>query len=421
MSGRAVCGGWLLGLAATATALAQTSALTVRVARGGGASVWVGQPVDLEVIVVAGAARPVVTPPEPAGALLAPVSLTLRPIASSGIGSVESQINEYRFRYRVVARSAGTLVVPPFRVETGGKSGVSAPQRWEVRPVPAAGRPAAWLGGVGRVTVAAEARPAALRVGQSFEWVVTLTGPGALGSVGPIDLARIEALAIAPEIHPLEDELSLEPPRRVRRWDVRPTKPGETRLPPPVVAWFDAATGTYQTAAGGGAAVRVVAAPRLDWAVYEAVGERERPGGWLPLIAIGGAVLAGLGIAGARAGRRRPVEPRAVARRLAAQLAERAGREAPGETARRVVEGLGEYLATARGRAPGALTPAEALAAFAPDDLGQRAAQLVEGCDRISYSGRPAETAAELAGEARSLYEVLASRGLNARRGTRRP
>ena len=407
--------GWLIALVLGASAPAQAPELTVRVALGGRPPLYVGQPLDLEVVTIAGAERPVATPPQLAEATLAPVGLRLRPITSSGIGGVESQTNEYRFRFRLVPHRAGTLLVPPFRVAAGGKAGSSAPQRIEVRPVPATGRPATWLGGVGPLSVSAEARPASVRVGQSFELVVTLSGPGALGSTGPLDRARIEALPLAAEVTPLPDDLTIEPPTRLRRLRIRPTQPGRAVLPPVVVSWFDPASGRYQTAASEAVPVRVVDAPRLD---AEAIEYRptEEPSGAGLLVGAALLVLTALaawGLARWRQTRRRGADPRSVARRLARRLAWDADRADPESLARSVADALAEYLAAAQDRPRGELTPSEAGTAFeqvsGDPGLGRRAAAVVEGCDRVRYSGRPAEAAAALADEARAILERAAA------------
>lgn len=404
--------GLLVGLSRAAGG--QTDAPPARLVVEGGPRHLVGQVVNLDVLARAGGTRPIVTAPPVEGGLLGAVGVALRPIAASGIGAVEAQINEYHFRYRFVALRAGTIVIAPFRLEFDGKTSATGPLRLEIRPVPAVGRPASWLGGVGRSVVRLEAVPADVRVGQSFEAVVSLDGPGALGSTAPLDRTRLESLAIAPVVTTLEDQVSLEPPRRVRRWRVRPTRPGQVKLPPVVVAWFDPDSGRYQTAASGAVGVRVVAPPRLDPARIE-LPATDRRFSRIGLALGGAAVLLLLGWGLTRIGRRpwrraRPRDPREAARRLADRLASQAARGDPVEVARCVLTALSDYVEAARGGPVGTLTPHEAHAALESVGLGPRAAALVERCDRVVYSGRPATNGEDLAREGLSLLESLADR-----------
>jgi hypothetical protein len=403
-----------------ASAPAQAADLTVRVILGGGPRYRVGQVIDLEVVATAGATRPVVTPPKPDGATLAPIDVALRPIASSGIGSVESQTNEYRFRFRLIPHKAGTLALGPFRVAAGGKAGSSAPRRLEVRSVPAAGRPTTWLGGVGPLTATAAAQPASVRVGQTLDLVLTLQGPGALGSTGPLDASRIAALSIAPEITLQPDDLTIEPPARTRRLRIRPTQPGRVTLPPVVVSWFDPRLGRYQSAATEGVAIRVEDVAPFDPARLQYGTPGAGPSQRLewPGVVFAAAVTIGLFawiIHRARRPRRVDRDPhrQALGNARLVEEAERNGADAPA-MAECISGCLADYLDIVADLPRGELTPDEARVGFervtGDATLGDLAAALTERCDRVRFSGHPGEEAASLARSARELLEAIAAR-----------
>jgi hypothetical protein len=80
------------------------------------------------------------------------------------------------------------------------------------------------------------------------------------------------------------------------------------------------------------------------------------------------------------------------------------------ETARRLTEGLGDYLFLTRSRPRGVLTPGEARHGIAlatrNDELGERAERLIARCDRAQYAVE-GPSAEELLEEARSLFDAL--------------
>ncbi len=65
-----------------------------------------------------------------------------------------------------------------------------------IQPVPLEGRPAAFLGGVGRFALQAEAIPNVVRVGQELEFRIKVTGPAAWGMTDRPVLERFERLPI---------------------------------------------------------------------------------------------------------------------------------------------------------------------------------------------------------------------------------
>jgi hypothetical protein len=385
---------------------------------------YVAQEIALDVTVVAGGTRPALRLPDVPGASLAVAGQGMRPISTSAIGDVVSETIQWSWRVRVVPGRAGVLVVPPLAVASGGRTGKTAALSLEVRTPPAAGRPSAFLGGVGPLVARLEVRPAAVRVGEPVEVRLTLDGPGARGSTRPLAdlIGRLERLAIAPEVRELPPEATDDPPGRVRRLRLRPTRPGAVTLPPVIVSWFDPATAIYQGALASAVSLRVVEVPPLDPAAFR-LPPGEAPGGvrrispwWARGVGLAGLLLAAALVVRARLRRRTP-GPRREALRLAVQL--RAGIEADdGDAARAagaVAVAMAEYLQIATGRVPGALTPREAadgvLAATADAALGFAAGALLDRCDRSRYDDRaiPEETASGLRRDAAALLERVAA------------
>src|SRR5262249_7201999 len=140
----------LVGMALTLAAVAEDSdALRVRAEVGAG-PYFVGEGFEVRVGVVGAGQRARVEPPRSAGADVWAGGTELKPISASGIGAVVAQANLFVSRFRVVAHRPGTLEIPAIRAQLGERSGRSRAVRVSIRPVPAQGRPAEFLGGVGR-------------------------------------------------------------------------------------------------------------------------------------------------------------------------------------------------------------------------------------------------------------------------------
>lgn len=396
-----------LGLLVASAAAQEAEPLRVRAVVPPGAF-YVGQAIELQVAVVAAGERPRIFPPRIEDAEVTPTGTALRPIATSAIGDlVVSEVNAYGSFYRVVPRRAGTLQIPPFVARQGDLSGASNRFRLEVRPLPLAGRPREFLGGVGRFEVETDAQPRVLRVGQELDYQIRLTGPGARGATIRPELASFSRSPLGLRVEPLPIEAVADPPARTFRYRIRPSRAGETALPPVAIAAFDPASARYVTKLAPGVAIRVVDVPRFDPEALDYGGPAVRathPGGILIAAgALAGIVLAGLGGA-ILLQRKRRTDPRRWARRWARGLDAEGG---AAEAGRKITDGLAVYLSRAAGRPPGVLTPDEArreIEALSGDpDLALRGCRLVAECDRARFSGRGA-SAAELVNEARDLF-----------------
>ena len=415
----------VLGMASLSAGSDEPSPPPIRVvARVPAKTYYVGQAIELRVGAEALGERPEVTPPAIPTADVSLIDTALSPLVASGIGDVTSERNLFITRFRLIPRRAGALRVPPVRVRLGDRSGASPPLTIDVKALPASGRPAEFLGGVGEFAVEASVSPSLVRVGQDMTYTIAVTGPAARGMTASPDLERISrtTLGLQLQVEPLPTEFVESPPSRRFRYRIRPTRAGAAALPPLSIAAFDPTSARYVTKVTSSLPVRVVAVSKFDPASLD---YPEPPPGHasasaaLPtkrVFASRGSVLIGLGIVGivlsalaARTLRARlGHDPGRLLRRRARGLDIREGAE---RTARSITDALAEYLERTRGRPRGALTPGEARSAFDPStqqaDVAGRCARLIADCDRARYSDHEPRIA-ELIEEARELFEEIA-------------
>ena len=401
---------------------------------------FVGQGVELRITVVGRRQRPKIDFPSISGASAWLIGTDVKPISRSGIGSIVGEENLFVTRFRVVPRRPGTLQIPSVPVRVEERSGRTAISHVEVLPVPAEGRPAVFLGGVGRFAVHAEVSAKVVRVGQEFDFRVTVSGPAAWGMTELPELTRYDRLPLALRIRPGPTELKEEPPRRTYTYHLRPSRAGEGVLPPISIASFEPSLSRFMTQVTPSVAIRVVAISAFDPATIDdgstsVHAGRSVEGPWivgsLSAIALAGA-LASLTIVRRRL---RHVAGESAARRYAARLARSLASddflariavegsidtlpsnndpEGPDrKAARRVSDLLIHYLKLAAERPPGALTPEEASQGVRQvsrsADLGAKAGRLMALSDRVLYGEAPVEPdAPEILKEARALFEAL--------------
>jgi len=399
---------------------------------------FLGQGFELRVGVVA-SQRPRIDLPRIGGAVVWKLGVDARSISKTGIGSIVAEESLFVVSFRVVAQRTGALEIPPLRVQVGNRSGHSQPIRVTIRPVPPSGRTAEFLGGVGQFTVAAEALPRIVRVGQELDFRIKVTGPAAWGMNSHPELSRFGRVGLGLRIESKPDEMTEEPPQRTFVYRLRPTRAGEAVLPPVAIAAFDPTLSRYITRATSSVPIRVVAVPAFDPTSID----RDGPKIKFARSAWGSWVLSGVALVGASAAliwvrrrthRRRLLGP-AAARRYAARLARSylsaaratgrsggssiptasngdAGSVPDNDAAQRVADELMHYLEIGLGRPTGALTPDEACQGVADltgcEDLAGQAGRLAARCDRVLY-GDPsgAGRRRELRESARVLFEAL--------------
>jgi hypothetical protein len=386
----------------------------------------VGEGIELAAGVPARDQRPALELPRLRQADLWTTGTSFKPLSASGIGPVQAGENVFVTQLRIVPRRAGPLEIPPIIARLGGQSGRSHARRIEVEPVPLEGRPAEFLGGVGDFSVHAAAEPASVRVGQVLTYRIELKGPAAWGSVAPPDLARLRQLALAPRVDARPDELINEPPSRTFIYQIRLTRPGTAVLPPVAIAAFDPRLERFITRVTRGVPITAVAvssfdAGSLNYSAPEPGRTARAVRAWLPWAA--GLVVLLSGAALAVAIHRRytaarqlgPIGAQRFARKVALLFRHmpRFVRDPQEFVARKSIQGLITYARIGAGRPPGALTPSEARSVVAKltgsAELADRAAALVERCDRILFSNRPDADMPDpaLRGHARDLFEDL--------------
>ncbi len=399
--------GYSLGLLVLVPCLVDAQETRLRVdARVARETYYVGQAIEVRVGVVAEGERPKITPPGIDGAEVEAIDTLFRPVGASGIGDVTSETNVFITRYRVIPARAGPLTIPPFVASLGGRRGASAPIRLTIRAVPPEGRPASYLRGIGPLEARAEAVPASVRVGQSLEYRLVLTGPGARGSTQWPVLPEFDRLP-GLKIEPAGTDLVANPPSRTFRYRARVTESGTLTLPAVAVATFDPKLDRYIETRAPSVAVRVVDVPRFDPSTLPEVAV-ERPSGWGTWIwGVPAALIVAAWVTIV------VVRRRTSARRLARRVSQRLAKATPGEAAVLVASAFKDYLARAVGRARGELTPEEAAwdveRAVRDPDLADRARRLVEQSDRARF-GHDADASSGLAGEASAFFAELARR-----------
>jgi hypothetical protein len=408
----------------------ESDELSVRVQVAAGTH-FVGQGFELQVGVVGAGQRPRIDRPSIKDADVWLIDNDLRPISASGIGGMVAQSNLFIVRFRVVSRRPGTLEIPSIRARLRDRSGRSQPIRVPIRPVPAEGRPAAFLGGVGRFALEAEAAPDVVRVGQELEFRITVTGSAAWGMIDRPELKRFDGLKIGLRIESKAADLIAEPPSRTFVYRLRPTRPGEEVLPPVSIAAFDPSSSRYVTQVTDGVPIRVVPVPAFDPSTID---PGERVGGSVPSnrLAWSAAITSAMLMLGVSAGliwvrrrtRARRLHGPAAVRRYAARVARGLGSASAVsdgdehrigmELGREISEALIRYLQIGIGRPSGALTPEEARRGVsectASDDLGHQAAAIAARCDAMLYRDAPAppeDDPGQLRDDARGLFATL--------------
>jgi hypothetical protein len=447
-----------------------SGALSVRSEVGPG-PYFVGQGFELGIAAVAGGQqRPKIDPPRIAGARTSVIGTERRPITTSSIGSVVVHETLFVVRFRVVPERAGTLDIPAVQLQIKGRSGRSRPKSVSIQTVPLLGRPAEFLGGVGRFELHAEAAPKVVRVGQELDFRIKVAGPAAWGMTDRPNLGRFGRLELGLRIEPKPDETTDEPPARTFVYRLRPTRAGDAILPPVGIAAFDPSLSRYVTHVTAGVPIRVVAVPSFDPTTIH-YDPRSTALSQPVLISVSVTSLAALSFAVyfmLRHVRRRLARPRPFSLELACRFATQTARylgslsvEHRGESsrshagvkllnldgpefsgnlfqpstwypdskptilqagapeivhsaARRIYERLTSYLLIGTGQSLGVLTPDEARQRVASltssNELAEQAGELTAWCDAILYgdlTGEPATELRELLDDARRLFEAL--------------
>jgi len=289
---------------------------------------------------------------------------------------------------------AGAWTLPSARLRCGA-AGTTAlpPARFEARSPPDAGRPAAWDGLVGPVSLSVTAEPARVRLGGSVRLTLVLQGAGNLWDAQPVLEAPegVEVFGRPPFLDLRRgDTLGL-----VRRQHVDwvPRRAGRLRAPPARVAYLEPDGGHYATAEA--AVPEIVVEPAAE-TVRVAPGAPAGAGSRAPgapagtarpwLIAVAGLALlaAAIGLA-IRARRGRAPDPVAAAH-AEAQHARRRGE--PHREAAALERGLRAALQARRGDAADAdRTATHTALESSPDPILRDAARALRDLERARFAG----------------------------------
>ena len=122
---------------------------------------------------------------------------------------------------------------------------VASPVTVTVRDVPAAGRPAGYLGAFGSFDWQVELQPRSAHLGEPLTLTLTLAGEGSTLDVRPPDLEAVPEIAAQFRVFtPTERS---DPGRCTFTYSIRPTVAGTITFPPIEAAWFDVASEKFVT------------------------------------------------------------------------------------------------------------------------------------------------------------------------------
>ena len=142
----------------------------------------------------------------------------------------------------------GEVVVPGFFFgSTRPFTANSEPIKIKVKPLPEAGKPASWTGGVGAFEISASLSSFSSKGGEPVSLIITVTGTGNLGLIGAPAIPEIPGLKIlAPEtkdnFNYVSGKLSGS---RTFSYPVLPQADGRYRIPEIELGFFDPRTGSY--------------------------------------------------------------------------------------------------------------------------------------------------------------------------------
>jgi len=144
---------------------------------------------------------------------------------------------------------------------------VSEPVVVIVKTPPAAGKPAAFTGGIGRFNVRAAVQPRKVRVGDPMTLTVTVTGRGNIEEIGPPQLTGFDK-----EFRVHDGTAATRDGARVFTYSLRAARKDVRAVPPVVFAYFDVEHERYVSKATDALPIEVEEAQRLDQSRIESGG-----------------------------------------------------------------------------------------------------------------------------------------------------
>jgi tetratricopeptide (TPR) repeat protein len=319
------------------------------------------------------------------------------------------------FRRAFFPITPGRYEIPPARLFYEMRRGIlHAPETFTVEseplplvvlPVPEAGRPAAFTGGVGRYAMSASLAPSRVPAGEGVVLTVELVGLGNVRALPPPRLPALNGVETFPPTEETDSEIAgttLQGRKRFE-WILVPREPGELRIPPIEYATFDPGAETFITAVtpalelrvDPGAGVAVGGAQPTSLRYLKAQPGRGALRAWvaspwfaaaqvLPLLLLAGALVV--------RGRQRPDTPlsaRALRRRRRALIRDLDGRARSGDVDffAHAETGARGWLAARLGLDPRDTHHAEVLErAGAPRDVAARTRALFQRIATARFS-----------------------------------
>jgi len=190
----------------------------------------------------------------------------------------DKEYNVLEVRYAVVPSKTGVYAIEPARMSmtvleprggsrlspfndpffkdpfsaftTGRPLTVAAPAlQLDVRPLPAAGKPADFSGLVGSFKMWSKLDPADLKTGESATLTVSVSGRGNVNRIPDLkipELDHIKVYADQPVLEPTQDLEGLGGTKTMK-WALVPEKEGRLAVPPVAVSYFDTQSHAYKT------------------------------------------------------------------------------------------------------------------------------------------------------------------------------
>ncbi|MCA8968711.1 MAG: BatD family protein [Planctomycetes bacterium] len=171
------------------------------------------------------------------------IAKTMRP---ERIGDYE--LDRATLRYAWISKFGRNAFGERFATEKSDEFARSEPVRLEVRALPSEGRPADFTGAVGTLTMDATLDKREVRVGESFPFVLRLTGTAVHDGMAAPDLTKLAGFE---GFHVFGKKVEVEGRTLVAHYDLSALQPGDAVLPEIRIPHFDTASSSYDVARVG--------------------------------------------------------------------------------------------------------------------------------------------------------------------------
>ncbi|MGE0758746.1 MAG: BatD family protein [Pirellulaceae bacterium] len=139
---------------------------------------------------------------------------------------------------------------------------LAKPLEMDILDAPVAGRPASYVGAIGRIQADAELAPTRVKVGDPLTLTITLRGEGTLEATVPPQLEQVPEVTRAFKMYEATQETTSDARRFT--YSLRPLHAGVGQFPAVPISYFDVQKEQYVTIHTGPIAIDVAAADRLS-------------------------------------------------------------------------------------------------------------------------------------------------------------